>query len=66
VVGYEGEIREELKVMLFDPQTAGGLLVSVGEANADELRRELNEAGVRAVEIGEVLPQGKPLITVAR
>jgi selenide,water dikinase len=63
-VGYEGEISDEIKTILFDPQTAGGLLISVAQHDADELLRALRTAGVPAVEIGEVLPQGKPLISV--
>src|SRR5437879_8954381 len=53
VVGYEQAIREELKTLLFDPQTAGGLLISVGPEDASELLRSLNAAGVPAVEIGD-------------
>ena len=64
-VGYEDGISEEIKTMLFDPQTAGGLLISVAAEDSAELTRALNAAGVDAVEIGEVLPSGKPLITVA-
>ena len=65
VVGYDGGISEEIKTMLFDPQTAGGLLISVAAEDAVELIRALDAAGVAAVEIGEVLAEGKPLITVA-
>jgi len=65
VVGYENGISEEVKTILFDPQTAGGLLISVAPEDAAELTRALNAAGVRGSEIGEVLPQSKPLITVA-
>jgi selenide,water dikinase len=65
VVGYEDGISEEVKTMLFDPQTAGGLLISVASEDATELLQALNAAGVPAVEIGEVLPATKPLITVA-
>ena len=64
VVGYEGSIPEEVKTLLFDPQTAGGLLISVVAAQADQLLRNLQAAGVPAARIGEVLPQAKPLITV--
>ena len=66
VVEYENGISEELKTMLFDPQTAGGLLISVASDQAAELNTALNAAGVPAVEIGEVLPAGKPLIQVVR
>jgi selenide,water dikinase len=64
-VGYEGAIPEEIKTLLFDPQTAGGLLLSVAGEDADALERALKTAGVPAVEIGEMLPQGKPLIRVS-
>jgi selenide,water dikinase len=64
VVGYEDGISEEMKTILFDPQTAGGLLISVASEDATELTRALNLAGVLAVEIGEVLPSTKPLIAV--
>ncbi len=64
VVAYEDGISEEVKTILFDPQTAGGLLISVAPEDATKLARALFAAGVPAVEIGEVLPSGKPLITV--
>jgi selenide, water dikinase len=64
VVAYEEGISDELKTMLFDPQTAGGLLISVGPEQAAELNQALRAAGVPAVEIGEVLPGGKPLIQI--
>ena len=65
VVGYEDGISDEMKTILFDPQTAGGLLVSVAPDDATELTQTLIAAGVPAVEIGEVLPSTKPLIAVA-
>jgi selenide, water dikinase len=65
VVGYEEGIAEELKTMLFDPQTAGGLLIAVASEHAAELLRVLQAGGVPAVEIGEVVERTKPLITVA-
>jgi selenide,water dikinase len=64
VVGYEDRISEEVRTILFDPQTAGGLLISVASEDATELTRALTAAGVPAVEIGEVLPATKPLIVV--
>ena len=64
LVGYEANVPEEIRTILFDPQTAGGLLLSVARSDADSLVTALNNAGVPAVEIGEVLPQGKPLIQV--
>jgi selenide,water dikinase len=63
-VGYENGISDEVKTMLFDPQTAGGLLISVASEDVAELTRALTAAGVPAVEIGEVLSATKPLISV--
>jgi selenide,water dikinase len=65
VVGYEGGISEEIKTILFDPQTAGGLLISAAAEDSVDLARALNAAGVAGGEIGEVLPEGKPLIVVS-
>ncbi len=65
VVGYEDGISEEMKTILFDPQTAGGLLISVASEDATGLTEALVGAGVPAVEIGEVLPSAKPLITIS-
>ena len=64
MVEYESGINEEIKTILFDPQTAGGLLISVVAEDAGELLGALNAAGVSAVEIGEARPHGKPLLTV--
>ena len=64
VVEWEGTISDELKTLLFDPQTAGGLLISVAAEDATRLSEALRDAGVPAVEVGEVLPLAKPLITV--
>ena len=65
VVGYEKEIPEDLKTLLFDPQTAGGLFVSLGHAQAQEFVRKLEELGLPAARVGEVLESGKPLIRVS-
>jgi len=65
VVGYESEISEELKLLLFDPQTAGGLLLSIGEEDAETFLMELQSVGVVASCIGAVAEFGKPLIKVS-
>ncbi len=64
VVSYEGTVSDELKALLFDPQTAGGLLISTPED--ERLVKALNDAGVKAAQIGEVLPLTKPRILIAR
>lgn len=64
VLQYEDKIPEALKTLLFDPQTAGGLLISVEAAASKELTRRLQTAGVPAAEIGKILADSKPLIEV--
>jgi selenide,water dikinase len=63
-VGYAEGIPEELKTIMYDPQTAGGLLLSVAREDAGTLLESLQAEGVPAVQIGEVLEKGKPLIEV--
>jgi selenide, water dikinase len=64
VVSYEAGIPEEMRALLFDPQTAGGLLISVAADDADQLARDLTTLGVAAIRIGEVIHVTKPLIRV--
>jgi selenide, water dikinase len=64
VVGYEDGIPDEMKALIFDPQTAGGLFASVA-GNAAMLVSRLNAEGIPAVHIGEVVSKTKPLITIA-
>ena len=43
-----------MEEVLFDPQTSGGLLMAVPEAQADALLAELREAGLPARIVGEI------------
>jgi selenide,water dikinase len=63
-VSYAARVPEELKTLLYDPQTAGGLLLSVPSEIAKGLIAAMEVAGVPAVRIGEVLPDGGKLIEV--
>jgi len=47
-------IPDEVRTLLYDPQTAGGLLISVAAGNASTLTGALRAAGVPAAEIGWV------------
>jgi selenide,water dikinase len=64
VVAGKERISRDLWTLLFDPQTAGGLLISVTESDCERLVSELQNGGVKATAIGRVLPEGKPLIKV--
>jgi selenide,water dikinase len=64
LVGYAAEVPEEIRTLLFDPQTAGGLLISVAKTAAAQLTEALQSAQVPALEIGEVVAVTKPLIFV--
>jgi selenide,water dikinase len=64
-VSYAAGVPEEVRTILYDPQTAGGLLLSVASADSSRLIGSLQAAGVPAVMIGEVLPARKPLIEVS-
>jgi selenide,water dikinase len=63
-VGYDDRVPEDLRTLLFDPQTAGGLLISVASEHSAQLVRSLNAAKVPAVQIGEVIARTKPLIMI--
>jgi selenide,water dikinase len=64
LVGYDESVPADIRTLLFDPQTAGGLLIAVAAEDAALLTQALQDAGVPAVEIGKVLPRAKPLIRV--
>jgi selenide,water dikinase len=49
------QIPDDLRTLLYDPQTAGGLLISVATENAGALLHSLQGVGVNAARIGSVL-----------
>jgi selenide,water dikinase len=64
LVRYDEGIPDDLRTLLYDPQTAGGLLISTPDGNA--LMKAMREADILAFQIGEVLPESKPRIQVNR
>ena len=64
MVEYDASVPADIRTLLYDPQTAGGLLISVSAQDAGPLTHALQAAGVPAVEIGQVLPPAEPLIRV--
>lgn len=63
-VEFADGIPEEVRNLLFDPQTSGGLLLAVEAREASDLLKALAECGVPAREMGEVLTKTKPLIEI--
>ena len=60
----DAAVPQEVSDLLFDPQTSGGLLISLAAAHAVHAVQMLSDAGVRASVIGRVIPQGSHLINV--
>ncbi|MBI5182894.1 MAG: selenide, water dikinase SelD [Nitrospinae bacterium] len=55
-VEWEANISEEEKLILSDPQTSGGLLISVEEVKAERLKTALQAKGVPVIsEIGRII-----------
>ena len=63
-VSYEASASEDLKALLFDPQTAGGLLISLAGGDCDQLLPAMQNAGIPARQIGNVTESQKPLIRI--
>jgi selenide,water dikinase len=62
-VRFDG-VDEELRTLLLDPQTSGGLLIGVPAAHADAWERARSAHGVTATRIGEVT-EGKGVTATA-
>jgi selenide,water dikinase len=66
-VSLSGSIPPAMEMLLFDPQTSGGLLVAVGADRTDAYVAEIRGRGVtEATVIGEVLPFDKKRIILRR
>jgi selenide, water dikinase len=64
LVEYDSGVAEDVRTLLFDPQTAGGLLISTPDGAS--LTKAFSDAGIAAVQIGEVMEKAKPRIRVLR
>jgi selenide, water dikinase len=63
-VGFADDVPEENRALLFDPQTAGGLLVAVAPNFAQKAIEQLTTRGIVAANIGRVVAKTSPLISV--
>jgi selenide,water dikinase len=63
-VEFGAAVKAETRSLLFDPQTSGGLLISLAAAAAQPALEAVAERGITARQIGRVVPKGTPLIRV--
>ena len=63
-VKVEEAVALEVSDLLFDPQTAGGLLISIPEERGVELARRLNDRGIPGAVIGQVQSRGEYTVHV--
>ena len=64
-VGFADSVPEESRALLFDPQTSGGLLVSIAPGSAESALAAFERRNVSARAIGEIVPRRSPLIEIA-
>lgn len=63
-VHFAANVPEEIRAILFDPQTSGGLLVAVSSEFASLALQLLRDRNISASQIGRVLPKGGSLLSV--
>ncbi len=63
-VSLAASVPAEFETLLYDPQTSGGLLISLASAQAQELEGALRAAGLPASIIGRVRERGEHAILV--
>ena len=63
-VEFAPGIPEPVRNLLYDPQTSGGLLLSVTAADAANLMRDLEANGAPSRQVGIVIEKSHPLISV--
>lgn len=64
MVSFRPEISADMADILFDPETSGGLLISIAPDRTELLMGELTKRGVSGWVVGEVFDDGKPKIEV--
>jgi selenide, water dikinase len=63
-VAFDANVALEYQDLLFDPQTSGGLLVSIAPDSAEAALSALQRHGVSAHRVGKVVAKQHPLLAV--
>jgi selenide,water dikinase len=64
MIRFSSSLSRLFQDILFDPQTSGGLLIGVGPDYAKKLYDALTSAGIKAADIGCVMPEPSGVILV--
>jgi selenide, water dikinase len=64
-VGFGPNVSQEHQLLLFDPQTSGGLLIAIDERAAELARHLLQKHGTLASRVGIVVEKKSPLLHVS-
>lgn len=59
------KVSPEMAAILYDPQTSGGLLISVPEKTHEAMLKEMKSRGIPAAAVGRVMKKGEILIELA-
>jgi selenide,water dikinase len=63
-VEFAGEVPQEFRDLLFDPQTSGGLLAAIAPESSAECFAALARHSVEGRQVGRVVPKRSPLVFV--
>jgi selenide, water dikinase len=63
-VQFSSAVPAETQLLLFDPQTSGGLLIALHPESAEEARKLLHKAACPAMQVGDVIPKTSPIIQI--
>jgi selenide, water dikinase len=63
-VAFGEDVPDDIRALLFDPQTSGGLLIAIDKDHAAALRSAMKQRGVGCFKIGSVTPKRSPLIRI--
>ena len=53
-IGFSAGVPDDRRDLVFDPQTSGGLLISVAAESAEAVMANMQNAGIQAVFVGSV------------